>query len=309
MTSANGTARLIEFDATTFDPWRVTPVKHHLVGHPLLQRASLVELAKRLEERGRVRTHSDTAQATSSFNDAPQEHPNAVSVAKSIENIEGARAWMSLLNVQTDPTYRQLVDAVLDDVKPVFDRKDPGMCYRGGWIFVTSPNAVTPFHMDHEHNFIVQILGKKRLYVWDPWDRSVVPERGQELFHSYQSRELVKFSEDLRKKAFVFDLEPGQGAFMPSTSPHLVENGDNASITMSFTFYTDSTLRRSLVYRGNTHLRRLGVAPRPFGRSATRDELVYRAMRAYSDTKDFVRGVLGKEVHPTRAPYAYHLTA
>jgi hypothetical protein len=309
MTSVNGNSRLIEFDPAAFDPWRVTPVKHRMAGHPLLERASLVELAKRLEERGRVRTHSDTAQATTSFNDAPKEHPNTVSVARSIENIEGARAWMSLLNVQTDPVYRELIDAVLDDVKPVFDEKDPGMCYRGGWIFVTSPKAVTPFHMDHEHNFILQILGKKRLYVWDPWDRSVVPERGQELFHSYQSRELVKFSEELREKALVFDLEPGQGAFMPSTSPHLVENGDNASITISFTFYTDSTRRRSLVYRGNTHLRRLGLAPRPFGRSTTRDELVYRAMRAYAGTKDFVRQMLGKEVHSSEAPYAFHLTS
>jgi hypothetical protein len=161
--------------------------------------------------------------------------------------------------------------------------------------------------MDHEHNFIVQILGKKRIHVWDPWDRTVVPERGQELFHTYASRELVKFDESLRAKAMVFDLEPGMGAFMPSTAPHLVENGDNPSITMSFTFYTDSTRRRALVYRGNTHLRRLGFDPTPFGRSQLRDEALHRAMQAYSAAKDLILQKLGRDVHPMTSPYAFHL--
>ena len=63
------------------------------------------------------------------------------------------------------------------------------MCHRAGWIFVTSPGAVTPFHMDDEHNFILQIAGRKRLYVWDPQDRSVVSDLGQELFHARHSRD------------------------------------------------------------------------------------------------------------------------
>ena len=44
------------------------------------------------------------------------------------------------------------------------------MLYRAGWIFVTSPHTITPFHMDKEHNFILQIKGNKRLYVWEPDD-------------------------------------------------------------------------------------------------------------------------------------------
>lgn len=290
-----------------FDPWRVQPVTHRLADHPLLQLPSVIELGKRLESLGRVRTHSDEAKADTSFNHAPKAHPNPKSVVQSLEDIEHANAWMSLLNVQTDPLYRTLVDLVLDDVKPVFDEKDPGMCYRGGWIFVTSPNAITPFHMDLEHNFILQMKGRKRVYVWDPFDRSVVSERGQELFHSYHSRELVTFREELREKAMVFDLEEGQGAFMPSTAPHMVENGNNPSITMSFTFYTDSTRRRSLVYRGKNHLRRLGLHPTPVGESKRRDELLHGAMRGYVGAKDFVRKKLGRPVQPSNAPYAFHL--
>ena len=60
-------------------------------------------------------------------------------------------------------------------------------------------------------------------------------ERAQELFHDEHSRELVQWHEAHRAKARIFDLLPGMGGYMPSTSPHLVENGDGPSITMSFT--------------------------------------------------------------------------
>lgn len=300
--------KLIEID-DTFDPWLVQSVKHHLTQHPLLQMDAIRALGKRLQERGRVRTHSDKAQADTSFKDAPELHPTDRKPTDALEDVQNAHAWTSLLNIQSDEIYRTLVDEVLDSVKPVLDRRDPGMCYRAGWIFVTSPGAITPFHMDFEHNFIVQILGKKRLYVWDPFDRSVVSERGQELFHTFHSRELVRFHEDFRDKAHVFDLEPGMGGFMPSTAPHMVENGDGPSITASFTFYTDSTRRRSLAYRGNTHLRRLGLDPAPFGQQPIRDTALASLMKVYTRTKDLARRVTGKPVFPETSPYAFHTTS
>lgn len=292
-----------------FDPWRVQPVRHSVSQHPLLQMESVRELGRRLEARGRVRTHSDTAKADTPFNTAPQTNPTAKKVGDALADVAKANAWTSLLNIQTDDLYRTLVDEILDSVKPMVDAVDPGMSYRAGWIFVTSPRAVTPFHMDMEHNFILQILGKKRLYVWDPFDRSVVTERGRERFLAYQQRELVRFYEDHRKKAFVFDLEPGMGGYMPSTAPHMVENGDGPSITVSFTYYTDSTRRRNLLYRGNTHLRRLGFDPPPIGSHAVRDSAVATAMKLYSGAKELAMRAAGKEVQPTTAPYAFHLTS
>src|ERR1700761_3056357 len=97
--------RLIEVDWNTFDPWRIQPVKHRLLDHPLLQFPSLVELGKRLESRGRVRTHSNDATPGTPFNTAPKLHPNRMAAAETLQQIEQAKAWMSLLNVQTDDTY------------------------------------------------------------------------------------------------------------------------------------------------------------------------------------------------------------
>ena len=297
-------APAIHVDPATFDPWKIQEVTHALIDHPLLQIGALVELGKRQEGRKLVRTHNADATAGTSFADAPLIHPNDKGAAATLAEIEKAGAWMSLLNVQADPVYRQLIDSVLDDVKPVVSRRDPGMCYRAGWIFVSSPGAITPFHMDHEHNFILQIRGTKRLYTWDPFDRVVVSERAQELFHDRHSRELVTWSEDWRGRARVFELAPGLGGYMPSTTPHMVENGDGPSITISFTYYTDSTRQRELLYRGNAGLRRLGIEPHPVGASPGRDRVKSAVLHGYSSARNAVRRVLGRGVRQNDQPYA-----
>jgi hypothetical protein len=298
------TAPRIHIDPVTFEPWKIQALTHALADHPLLQIDALVELGKRQQERNLVRTHSADATAGTSFADAPKLHPNQQGAATTLSDIANARAWMSLLNVQADPIYRDFIDEVLDEVRPITDQRDPGMCYRAGWIFVSSPNAVTPFHMDHEHNFIMQIRGTKRLYTWDPFDRVVVSERAQEQFHDAHSRELMVWSDDWRARARVFDLVPGQGGYMPSTAPHMVENGPEPSITISFTYYTDSTRRRELLYRGNAGLRRLGLAPKPVGTSVPRDRAKLAVLSSFTSAKNLVRRAMGKSVRVNDQPYA-----
>lgn len=294
----------IQIDPASFDPWKVQAVRHALSEHPLLQIGALVELGKRQQQRKLVRTHTADATAGTSFADAPLLHPNQKDATATLGDIANARAWMSLLNVQADPVYRRLIDEVLDEVQPIVSRRDPGMCYRAGWIFVSSPGAVTPFHMDHEHNFILQIQGRKRLYTWDPFDRVVVSERAQELFHERHSRELVTWDEAWRSRATVFDLEPGMGGYMPSTTPHMVENGDGPSVTISFTYYTDSTRARELLYRGNANLRRLGLEPQPVGASPGRDRVKHAVLAAYTQARNLVRRALGRGVRENHQPYA-----
>jgi hypothetical protein len=290
--------------STAFDPWQIQAITHALSDHPLLQIDALVDLGKRQQERRLVRTHSADATAGTSFAEAPNLHPNAQGAVSTLADIANAKAWMSLLNVQADPVYRALIDDVLEEVRPTVDRVDPGMCYRAGWIFVSSPNAVTPFHIDHEHNFILQIRGKKRLYTWDPFDREVVTERAQELFHDRHSRDLITWDDAFRARARVFDLEPGMGGYMPSTTPHMVENGSEPSITISFTYYTDATRQRELVYRGNAALRRIGLSPDPVGRSPNRDRVKHAVLSRFTTAKNFVRRSLGRSVRENSQPYA-----
>lgn len=274
--------RLIVLDEDEFHPWRIQPLSHGLVGHPLLQPASLVALGSRLEARGRVRTHSNQAGAGTPFNAAPGLHPNRKSAAETLSGIADAQAWMSLLNVQTDAEYRELVGRVLDDIQPLIDRRDPGMCRRAGWIFVTSPNTVTPFHFDEEHNFLLQVQGRKRVYVWDPDDQVVASEQARDRFHHRHERDLLRWREEFRARARVFDLGPGQGAYMPSTSPHMVENGSEPSITISLTYYTDATRRDAMLHRAHALMRRAGVTPPQVGQYPFFDALTYAGIASIS---------------------------
>jgi len=300
---------LVDADWASFDPWRVRPVKHKLADHRLLKIDSLIELGRRLEALGRVRTHSSEAYAGTAFNHAPMLYPNGRSTVETLSDVAAAKAWTSLLNVQTDDLYRTLVDEVLDDVKPRIDQCDPGMLYRAGWIFVTSPRTITPFHMDKEHNFIMQISGKKRLLVWEPDDIETLTEAARDLFHANHSRDLVIWREEARQRAHVFDLEPGMGAYMPQTAPHLVENGDNASITVSFTYYTDATRRKSRLHALHQRMRGWGLNPSAVGARPALDTLFDSLAVGAGHVKHVLDRTRGRESLSDSVPYAHAFIA
>jgi len=294
----------IHLDAATFDPWRIQPVTHCLSDHPLLQPGALQELGARLDARGSVRTHAATAQAGTPFGEAPGLHPNTKGAVATLADIANASAWLSLLNVQIDPVYRELVGSVLDAVQPTIEARDPGMCHRAGWIFVSSPRAVTPFHFDKEHNFILQMHGHKRVYVWDHRDTHVATEQARDRFHHRHERDLLRWNDEFRERAHVFDLGPGQGAYMPSTSPHLVENGDGPSITMSFTYYTRATRRDAMLHKLHELQRQLGMSPAPVGARPMMDAALHAGVSAALRARGLTRSLIGKPFSTAGLRYA-----
>ncbi|HVI59252.1 MAG TPA: cupin-like domain-containing protein [Luteimonas sp.] len=295
---------LVDFDDANFDPWRIQPVRHHLCEHPLLQLPALVGLGQRLEALDSIRTHDGGATAGTPFGEAPDLHPNRKSAAGTLGDVAAANAWMSLLNVQIDPTYRELVGTVLDSIQAQVERHDPGMSHRSGWIFVTSPNAVTPFHFDKEHNFILQVHGRKRVYVWDPTDTVVASEHARDRFHHRHDRHLLQWREEFRERAHVFDLGPGEGAYMPSTAPHMVENGDGPSVTASFTYYTHSTRRDALLHTAHSILREAGVTPPPVGRHGWLDAATHAGIFAAAGMRRIATTLAGKPELSRRARFA-----
>jgi hypothetical protein len=297
---------LIELDWANFQPWKVARVRHRISDHYLLKPDQLVQLGKRLEQQGRIRTHANAAKADTPFNLAPEMHPNNASATETLERIREAKAWMSLLNVQTDPTYRQLIDEVMDGIRPLVEAKDPNMSYLGGWIFVSSPHTVTPFHFDKEHNFILQIHGRKTIYVWEPDDYQVASQRARDRFHARHDRDLIVWKEEFRSRAHRFECGPGDGAYMPSTAPHLVEVGDDPSITISFTYYTDGTRRRGLLHGARGRLAERGINLPPVGRNKLLDRVVYRGAMPVREAIRAVRHLTGKPTVSDRDRYAHH---
>lgn len=73
---------------------------------------------------------------------------------------------------------------------------------------------------------------------------------------------------------------------------------------MSFTYYTDSTRRRELLYRGNARLRRLGLSPRPVGASMVRDQVAATVLGGVAKGLGVVRRALGRGARDNDVPYA-----
>ena len=294
----------VDTDWASFDPWRIQPVSHTWGSHPLLQFDALVELGQRLERSAQTFSFKTDARADANFNTVKDAFPHHEPATDTLRRIADAHAWMLLRHVQTDAVYRQLVDAMLDGIKPQVDRKDPGMCYRAGWIFVSSPQAVTPFHIDQNHVLLLQLFGTKTVYVWDADDTEVVSDHARAYFLDTHSLDLVQWREDYRARAQVFELGPGMGVYMPLTSPHMVEIGAEPSVAMSVSYNTDASRRRSLQLVLRERLHELHVDLPPIGRYPLLDRTAHVGASAAIHMHQLGRRLTGHVSISDGAPYA-----
>jgi hypothetical protein len=248
---------------------------HHLSGHELFSLARLVELSKRLPaslveyNAGEVPVGLDPAHA-------PR---NGLSPDETIRRIAECRSWLVLKNVECDQEYGLLLEACLAEVRAASARLTDGMRDPRAFIFVSSPGAVTPYHMDPEENFLLQIRGTKTMSVFDRTDRAVVSECQIERFLTGAHRNLA-WCDDFQRRARTFELRPGVALHVPFAAPHWVQNGPEVSISFSITFNTRASTRTLHAHRMNARLRRWGVVPAPVGRSALRDGVKQLLSRA-----------------------------
>jgi hypothetical protein len=242
-------------------------IRHALADHPLFQLPRLVELAKTLPE-DKVEYNAGNVDV----NQDPDETPRTgLSIEETIRRIEEASSWMVLKYVDTDPEYRELLVQCMDEVKPLSEAITPGMHQLESFIFVTSPNSNTPYHMDPEHNFLLQIRGEKQFHIWDPMNRDVLPEAEVEAFYVGNKHRNMEYREEFARHETMYKLQPGDGLHVPITAPHWVHVPDNVSISFSVTFRSEWSDRRSRLYQANAMQRKKGGTPTPVGQSAFRD--------------------------------------
>lgn len=250
-------------------------VNHDLRNHPLLQLPRLIELATSLPE-AEVEFNSGNIPLDQDYLATPA---NGLSVAQTLHRIEHNDSWMVLKHVELDPAYRRLLLDCLEPLRPHTDAIAPGMCLPQAFIFVSSPNAVTPYHCDPEHNFLLQIRGAKTIAVFDRDDAAVVTQPHLEAKVIGAHRNLP-FSPQMHRHERLFQLTPGNGLHVPMQCPHWVRVGDAVSISFSITFRSRFTARRESVLRANAALRHWGIDPTRPGLKPLTDELKFFAERA-----------------------------
>jgi hypothetical protein len=192
-----------------------------------------------------------------------------------IRNLDDANAWLTLLNIEADPAYADLMNTTLDELEPGMIGQQGKMRRRVGFIFVSSPNSVTPAHFDIEHSLLMQVSGAKRV----SFGRFESEQARRHEVERYWDGSHGRI-EALPPELASYPLTPGRGVYIPPIAPHWVKNGPAASLSVTLTYFTAASERENLVEAFNAHLRRLHLTPRVPGQSTPADMAKVAAMRA-----------------------------
>ncbi|HET7501941.1 MAG TPA: cupin-like domain-containing protein [Kofleriaceae bacterium] len=279
---------MIDF-GDTFDQLRITRLRHHLADHPLMTTTALAALALRIDP-DYVRFHDGERSLGTDMETMLRTDPDRRCLRKAIDNLHKEKAFVQIINVRSDPQYARLLDEFFDEVYAMLPVRDRRLVNRDAAAFLASPRSVTPFHLDHEQNFLCHIRGPKTFYVWDPRDRVVVSERALESFYRDGTLRGAEYRPEMQARAQAFELSPGDAIFMPMGSPHAAATGDDITVTFSVLLNTLTSYDIVETYRVNHVLRRIGLSPRPVGDSWMRDSLKYRTLGAVRRVRALARG-------------------
>lgn len=261
-------------------------VSHALAEHPAFALPRLVELAALTARTRPLDVYYDDGIVE------PHQRwvtvsPGSLPIDEAIRRIETERAWIMIWRCEMVAPYDRLLNQAMSDILEMTGREvERRMKKREVILFISSPNRVTPYHIDRECNFLLQIWGRKDISVFPKEDRELLPETEIEAFWTVDNNAAV-YRKHLQHRAKVITMEPGTGVHIPVNAPHWVQNFDNVSVTASFNFQFHDSEYASL-YRANYYLRKFGLNPRPPFLNAARDAVkrplgaaLYRAHRWY----------------------------
>jgi Cupin-like domain len=264
-------------------PVRATKLSHQLVDHPLLAMARLVELATQLPE-----SSVEYNVANLPIGIDPKDIPTPqLSIAETVRSIEENGSWMVLKRIEQHPEYAQLLHDTLSEIEPMVQRRTGAMMGHEGFIFISSPGSVTPFHFDPEHNILLQIRGSKTMTVFAPGDEATAPAELHERFHLGQHHRNLPWKDEFADKGNAIALQPGEAIHVPVKAPHWVKNGPEVSVSLSITWRSDWSYAEADARAFNHVLRNIGVHPRNPAAFPSRNlgkSLAYRALRRMRGT-------------------------
>jgi hypothetical protein len=147
--------------------------------------------------------------------DKPAGH--GLKIGETIHRIRDTNSWVVLKNIEQVPAYAALLAELLGELAPEIVDKTGRLLTSQGFIYVSSPGAVTPYHLDCEHNILLQLLGKKAMAVF-PGGRAVFhrSRRGNLRRrlgpHAGMAQRAGRPRHHLRRRAGGGDLRPRNGS-------------------------------------------------------------------------------------------------
>jgi Cupin-like domain len=129
-------------------------------------------------------------------------------------------------------------------------------------ILISSPDAQVYYHADLPGQGLIQISGRKRVYLYPNTPPFVRPEHLEDIA-LFDVEVDIPYEPWYDRHARVVDLEPGQMLNWPLNAPHRVENLGTVNISMTVSYVNQDIRRAQIVNLANGMLRhRFGYAPK-----------------------------------------------
>ena len=205
---------------------------------------------------------------------------NGLSIGETIRQIATSQSWAVLKNIEQVPEYQALLMALLEELRPRIEATTGELLTPQGFVFISSPNAVTPYHFDPEHNILLQLQGSKVMTQFPAGDPRYAPDEVHESYHLGGPRELP-WDDALLAGGTPFAIEPGEAVYVPVMAPHFVRNGPAPSLSLSITWRSEWSYAEAGSRCFNGLVRKLGVAPRAPGRWPANNQVKSLAFRAW----------------------------
>ncbi len=234
---------------------------HRMGDHPLMQLDALATMAEALPDASVEYNRADLPIGLNGEK-APA---NGFCIGDTIRNIATAGSWAALKNIEQIPAYADLLTALLAELRPVIEARTGAMLKPQGFVFVTSPGGVTPYHFDPEHNILLQLMGTKVMTMFPAGNSRFAPDQTHEGYHTGGGRELF-WDDTLADGGREWPLAPGEALYVPVMSPHFVNNGPAPSVSLSITWRSEWSFAEADARAFNGLLRTVGLNPRPPGR-------------------------------------------
>ena len=248
------------WDATHSELWSHQPIRleHTMHKQPAF---SMDDLARLIESYPREHYSLVKTGAKGSSRVWREGEIGKLSGRKVIEAISRGGLWLNLRNVNSiDRRYRDMVDQMFGEVAanvPGFEAPT----HQAG-ILISSPDAQVYYHADLPGQGLIQIGGRKRVYIYPNTAPFIRPEHLENIA-LFDVEVDIPYHAWYDQHAQVIDLEPGQMLNWPLNAPHRVENLGVVNISMTVSYVNDDIRRAQILHLANGMLRhRFGYTPK-----------------------------------------------
>jgi hypothetical protein len=249
-----------QWDETHSLLWGQQPIKlaHQLDKSPLFSAERLADLIERYPREHYSLIQTGTRESRRIWREGEIGNLNGRQV---MDAIASGRLWLNLRDVSgIDRAYRTMLDDMFAEIAakvPGFDAPK----HQAG-ILISSPEAQVYYHADLPGQGLIQIAGRKRVYVYPNTAPFIKPEHLEDIA-LFDVEVDLPYAPWYDVHAQVVELEPGQMLNWPLNAPHRVENLGSVNISMTVSYVNEEIRRAEIVNLANGLLRhRFGYQPR-----------------------------------------------